>query len=448
MSETSPLFVTHWNPDLVGQTWRNYDSASALSVLIRLVRLNYLESRDIRESLGISIRRRNDVFDLLSRNEPRLAALACAQNFDPEFTKAWLPDTWWPYANAMPLEMLDWRLRICPECMRFAYHSLLFQMPGISRCPWHRTRLVDGCVRCGKPLFEGFDKGHRLMQCTCGHDHVDNRKAVLGDSCSAHARQAAVTAYRRWAEVRRRECWLVPPEIADDQGWRALSQLARPPFGTPDFGPDLVLDHVAPTDSPAPTLDPESGLEKFQPSLVSLPLGWLHDSASICRRLSAMMPPGTLSCAERRALDPHGPQPAEDRGCKPKRIWLLGLPGHLVGDRALLYTAPVDGVALRTVSWLAYGLHASGPGHAEPARRREFREWIQGASRGPNVVEAALRRVLIRGYADGCRVLLGQLNPNLYAQRSTRPARRFPWVELRVGRRPHAKIVWTRQVIS
>src|SRR5690348_9150751 len=205
MSDIFPFSIAQWNPDLVGQLWDNYLGASALSVLIRLARLNYLESGDIRESLGILVRRRTDVFGLMSRDHGRLVILAKALNFDAEFTRAWDLASWWPYLNAMPLDILDWRLRICPECMRFAYHSLLFQMPGINRCPWHRTRLVDGCVRCGKPLFEGFDGGRRLMQCTCGYDHVDNQKAVLGDLCSAHARQASVTAYRHWAENHRRE---------------------------------------------------------------------------------------------------------------------------------------------------------------------------------------------------------------------------------------------------
>lgn len=449
MSETPPFSIAHWHPDLVGRIWENYYGASALSVLIRLARLNYLESSDIRESLGIPIRRRSDVFGLLSRDHSRLDTLATAQHFDTEFTSAWHHDAWWPYANPMPLDILDWKLRICPECMRFGYHSLLFQMPGISRCPWHRTRLVDGCVRCGKPLFEGFDKGRRLMQCTCGYDHVDNQRAVLGDALSARTRREAVMAYRSWADIRRRECWLLPPELADEQGWLALSTLACPPFGDPDACPNLVLDHVVPARDAATTLRPKSGLEKFQPTLASLPLGWLRDSASICRRLSSMMPPGTLSSAERRALDPHGPRQAEDAGCKTTRTWLLGFPGHLVGNLALLHTAPVDGVTLRVVARLACGLHRSGYSPIEPAKRREFRKWIHQDARASSLLEAVLRRVLFRGYADGCRVLLGQLNPDLYARRSTRPTRRFPWVEFHLGpSEARAKIAWTRQVVS
>lgn len=447
MSELTLPSVAHWNPGLVGQIWENYHGASALSVLIRLARLNYLESGDIRQSLGIPIRRRSDVFSLLSRDHDRLDILARAQDFATEFTSAWHPDAWWPYANPMPLDVLGWKLRICPRCMRFAYHSLLFQMPGINRCPWHRTRLVDGCVRCGKPLFEGFDAGHRLMQCTCGYDHVDNQKAVLGDARNAHACQASVTMYRKWAETHRREYWLVPPEIYDEQGWLALSRLACPPCGEPDACPDLVLDQVVPSRDAATMLGRKSGLEKFQPTLVSLPLSWLRDSASICQRLSEMMPSGTLSVAERRALHPRGRHPIEDAGCKAKRTWLLGFPGHLVGGLALLHTSPIDGVALGVIARLACGLYASEYSPIEPAKRRAFRKWIHQHEQGPKLLEATLRRVLFRSYADGCRVLLGQLNPDLYARRSTRPARRFPWVALHLGPEARATIAWTRQAI-
>ncbi|HEX7323793.1 MAG TPA: hypothetical protein VF292_00375 [Rhodanobacteraceae bacterium] len=448
MSETPAFSVPHWHPDLVGQIWGNYCGASALSVLVRLVRLNYLESGDVRDSLGISIRRRSDVFGLLTRDRSRLEALAHAQPFDAEFIRMWHPTVWWPYANAMPLNALDWSLRICPECMRFAYHSLLFQMPGVNRCPWHHTRLVSGCVRCGKPLFDGFHHGRRLLQCTCGYDHVDNQKAVLGDTRSARARQVAIAEYRNWARDRQRQCWLVAPEIADEQGWLALSKLACQPFGEHDACRDMVFDHVVPAREGLTALGARSGLEKFQPTLASVPPIWLRDSASICRRLSAMMPPGTLSHAERRALDPHGAQQPEDAGGKTTRPWLLGFPGHLVGDLALLHTAPVDGVTLRVIARLAYGLHTSGYGPIEPTKRREFRKWIHEAEYGPSLLEAALRRVLFRGYADGCRVLLGQLNPDLYGRHSTRPARRFPWVELRLAPKAHAKIAWTRQMIA
>ncbi len=447
MSEHPHFSVAHWHPDLVGQIWENYYGASALSVLIRLARLNYLEAGDIRDSLGISIRRRSDVFGLLSRDEGRLETLSRVQNFDAEFRRAWHLSSWWPYVNATPLNILDWRLRICPECMRFAYHSLLFQMPGIDRCPWHRTRLVNGCVRCGKPLFEGFDHGHRLLQCTCGYDHVDNQRAVLGDAHSAHARQVAVMSYRNWAHDRQRQCWLVPPEIADQQGWLALSKLACPPFGDHDVCPDVVFDHVVPDHEARRALGAKSGLEKFQPTFAALPLSWIRDSASICRRLSAMMPPGTLSVAERRALDPQGSRQTADTGSKTTRTWLLGFPGHAVGNVAFLHTSPIDGVALRVAALLAGGLETPSYGSFEPPKRRKFRMWIHQDERGPNLLEAALRRVLFRSYADGCRVLLGQLNPKLYAQRSTRPARRFPWVELHLGPTAHAKIAWTRQVI-
>lgn len=209
---------------------------------------------------------------------------------------------------------------------------------------------------------------------------------------------------------------------------------------------ELVCDHVTRVTSRHLNLSAKSGLEKGNPMIVSLPLGWLRDSLAICRRLSSMMPAGTLTSAERRALDPSSYQTA-DGGAETIRFSIVGFPGYPVGNETYLHTAPVDGIALRVIAQLASGLDAS-PGYGmDLASRRTFRKWIHADGRGPALLQATIRRVLFRSYADGCRLLLGQANPGLYALRSTRPARRFPWVEMQIGSNAYTKIVWTRQMI-
>ncbi len=65
---------------------------------------------------------------------------------------------------------------------------------------------------------------------------------------------------------------------------------------------------------------------------------------------------------------------------------------------------------------------------------------------GHALISEVLRRLLTRGYADGCRQVLGQVDPDLYRDRTTRPVRRFPWVSLTFGDEVAlARIVWTRQ---
>lgn len=443
MSDQSRRGPQDWQPNLVGQLWGNYQGASALSVLIRQSRLNYLAPGDIRQALGITIRRRIDIFGLMTLHDARLAALAASQRFEQDFIDAWNPSWWWPYANAIPQDALGWSLRICPQCMHYAYHSLFFQMPGVTRCPWHGCDLIESCARCGKRLLEGFDEGAQLLQCVCGHDHVDDEAALYGDSTSGPTRADAVARYHSWCTARQRETWLVAPEVFDPHGWQAMAGLVDLPHYKGATSTDVLIDHAGPglvTDVPA-----NSGFEKMMPTMVSLPLHWLRDVRAICHHLAVMLPPGSLTVAERRALDP-GTFYDEDRGCTAVRPWIQGLAGYPVGKVAMLHIGPIDGVASRLIGRLAAGFDASGFYVTEPAPRRAFRRWVRADPSGLPLLEGTMRRVLSRGYADGCRMLLGQVHPDLFSRRSTRPVRRFPWVEMRLGETPQARIAWTRQV--
>lgn len=439
------MILRECRPKLVGQLWHNYYGASAMSVLIRLARLNYLGAGDIRDALGIVIRRRVDLFALMTNDDQRLKALTDSQEFDSEFTEALHPSWWWPFLNSIPLEALGWSLRICPQCMTYAYHSLLFQMPGIDRCPWHGCALVRSCCRCGKSLLDGFDQGGELMQCSCGHDHVNDEAALAGDSINKRRREAAIAQYRSWCVARQRKCWLIAPEIFDSHGWKAVSALVDYPPSNTKTPEGLILDQVNCSRHRKSEISATSGLEKFTPTMVSLPLQWLHDIRAISRRLAQMMPPGKLTLAERRALDPVALHEA-DRGCEADRPLLLNLPGHVVGKVALLHTSPIDGISIRTLGRLARGLDDAPHYATEPANRRAFRKWIRTDPRGLALLESAIRRVLCRGYADGGRTLLGQIHPDLFRDRTTRPARRFPWVEFRLVDEPIVRVAWTRQI--
>lgn len=416
-----------------------------MSVLIRLARLNYFGPGDIRDALGVVVRRRTDLFGLLTNDDRRLAALAATQEFDSAFIEALHPSWWWPFANPIPSEALGWSLRICPQCMAYAYHSLLFQMPAIDRCPWHGCKLVDSCTRCGKRLLDGYDQGKELMQCSCGHDHVNDTAALFGDSGSKRWRSAAIDRYRKWCLARQNECWLVAPGVFDIQGWKAVASLVDYPHSKPPASEDVILDRVTTPSQSAFELSATSGFEKFIPTMVALPLTWLNDTRAICRQLAMMMPPGTLTVGERRALDPVAFHEA-DRGCDAVRPWLLNLPGHAVGKVAILHTSPIDGMAIRMIASLVGGLDGSPHYVTEPASRRAFRKWIRAHPRGSALLESTIRRVFCRGYADGSRALLGQTHPDLFNKRATRPARRFPWVEIRLVGEPISRIAWTRQI--
>src|SRR5690606_31945270 len=142
------------------------------------------------------------------------------------------------------------------------------------------------CVRCGKRLLDGYDQGQELMQCSCGHDHVDDEAALLGDAANKRWRGAAIDRYRRWCLARQKESWLMAPEALDTQGWKAVASIVSHPPSTRPTPEGLILDQVTCSGPKVLELSATSGLEKFVPTMVSLPLPWLNDTRAICRHLA------------------------------------------------------------------------------------------------------------------------------------------------------------------
>lgn len=45
------------------------------------------------------------------------------------------------------------QLRFCPSCLDLGFHSIYFQYPGATDCPYHSTRLRNTCKFCKQPNF-------------------------------------------------------------------------------------------------------------------------------------------------------------------------------------------------------------------------------------------------------------------------------------------------------
>ena len=85
----------------------------------------------------------------------------------------------WPQwsMNAQPLSPIPapWEsrpraiLRFCPECLRHGFHSGVFQMPHLSRCPAHAVSLLERCPACAQTVpYRLWNPGY-AFQCACGH---------------------------------------------------------------------------------------------------------------------------------------------------------------------------------------------------------------------------------------------------------------------------------------
>lgn len=62
-------------------------------------------------------------------------------------------------------------LRFCPECIRSGYHSSIFQLQFVSRCPCHHETLMEKCPFCKKIIPYNISRYDRRApySCQCGN---------------------------------------------------------------------------------------------------------------------------------------------------------------------------------------------------------------------------------------------------------------------------------------
>lgn len=439
-------------PKLVGQDWSAYEGCSLLGVVIRMARLNHMQSGDIRTCLGLTIRRKSDILGRMLRSGDQHRIVAQMQAFKGVFVEDWRLENWWPFGSDPVWETLLQKMRQCPVCALYGYHSALFQLPGLASCPWHRVKLLDGCHRCGKPLLDGFNQGLKLLQCTCGHDHFSFTRAIAGDQATTSCRHSKLSEYRSWAQDGKNTRWLFGPGQWDPHGSTALDILTRPPWAEQQHRHrDLVIDDVV-VDEPVPRADflvaHNSGLEQARATVAKLPRSWLRALESVSRRAVQMPGSGRLSIRELRAFGveiPAAPTGEEAEGVRPG---ILRWRPSGVGRQTYIHTEVLGGAALVALGGVADGLGKQPVPRTDTLERRKFRLWVTRHPVGHQLASRVIFRVLTRSYADGFRILLGHIDPDLYRSRSTRPVRRFPWIALTLGEvdgLASCKIVWTRQ---
>lgn len=82
-------------------------------------------------------------------------------------------------------------LRWCPECLKYGFHALIFQLPLMHTCPGHAVALLDRCPKCQSEFpykLSGADSSPPLYCCpNCKFDLVPGlrnvwRKPLLGPS--------------------------------------------------------------------------------------------------------------------------------------------------------------------------------------------------------------------------------------------------------------------------
>lgn len=134
-------------------TWHPFDPApyeSGWSIFIKLLALNFCKPTDLEHLIrkqGCAITRNLEFNDsswidfgrfssLIGVTPNRLRAGFLDQLCFPQFT----------YSHDTH------GIRFCPECLKFGYHSVFFDLALITECPIHQIPLQKGCTACFKAV--------------------------------------------------------------------------------------------------------------------------------------------------------------------------------------------------------------------------------------------------------------------------------------------------------
>lgn len=418
---------------------------SAFGTLLHLARLNHFHGPDFRAAFGLHFHYRDDLSKLLAFSAKNQAQLAAASGISQESRDVWSVEPWQPFTEHGLWTNLPWSLRACPSCLRSGYHSNLFQMPWMAQCPWHRTKLIRDCRKCGRPLLEGFRQGHDLMHCLCGGDSVNERAILKGDPHQVE-RADFIEAYLSWTRSERECVTLLFPEHHDAGGADALAALWSPPkclshwrHSFIEAPPHVHLDRLYRRTAKllsdrlyADMVRCANSLWPGQAGMADLPSDFLGPLVGVTRQIASSLPATCLTTREQEAL---ALEPTISTAATPSRHDLLLLPVQRVANGLYLDVRVLHGAAYQVIGNLGWHLVTNDPARAYPA---------SGSHR---LLLVAVRQALCRAYADGFKHVLGRHVPALYDQPRLKAGQCLPWVLMRrdsMGTQSLA-IAWSRR---
>lgn len=95
---------------------------------------------------------------------------------DSAASELWDMRRWMSFLLGESERLLPGPPRFCPECIRFGYHSLMFQCPEVPNCPVHMARLSGKCPFCKLDVNWNAVVNGLLMACPfCESSPVDRR---------------------------------------------------------------------------------------------------------------------------------------------------------------------------------------------------------------------------------------------------------------------------------
>lgn len=308
MTWTDIVALREPRPGLLGIELEPFPYLSAYSVLLRVSRITALEPKEWFQRLGLRYSSRT--VDLSSLKLGRLSrrrfeeATGLAKTRVPAW---WSEEAWSPVDTKGALDRIHRPIRGCMICAQFGYHTMLFQLPSIARCPWHSIMLTDLCPLCKRSPFTDIDPQAHLGCCECGLDSFSINQATV-DMYSFPTAKAEtwLSQYLTWANEQRERRHLVTPD--DSDRWLGgYADLAKPPQalsrsnGFPYSGRTRLEEAKPETDVAPPATDfwRWNALCDQNPlTFVPLPTGTLEELTRVTRRVISGFPPRTRTPIE------------------------------------------------------------------------------------------------------------------------------------------------------
>jgi len=421
----------------VGGNFSGLPGMSAYGALLRTARLNHLGRTEFFAAYRLRTTRRDELSRVLTFSEKRKEELAVALGINERERDLWDITEWLPFSGNFDWESLSWEPRICPCCARLGYHTLLFQLPWVARCPWHGANLIRYCRYCTRPFSAASSS--ILLKCQCGVDYVDVREACRHRQSHLRGMTQWITTYLNWASAAREANYLVHTPKLEVSNWDALGQLIEMPAvlqARCGYARTervrlherklSIYDRVNPSIG---TLGPKFllGVPVDTDGVMELPAPAWSAFRHVGYELAEKLPEATFSDGELLRFFAGSRRPALRFAAthRSSNVDILFLPVQVGGKRGFLYVNAMA-KAVRDV------VHRLG-------------SYLESAPNNWDLPVRAGMLLLLRAYAEGMRVVLSRFFPDLLKMQRDRPHLTLPWVlmQRQAGQTIEAKIVWT-----
>lgn len=109
-------------------------------------------------------------------------------------------DGWFPLPTDWRRQTLEMRpcpkIRHCPECIKYGYHSVVFYFECVSHCPWHHLPL-EYCRNCSDALQR---KGHRKHGIAAISEACRHMRLILGIEAPEEAPKDYIVQAEVWCD--------------------------------------------------------------------------------------------------------------------------------------------------------------------------------------------------------------------------------------------------------